>query len=510
MTPLLLKFVTEADEESAAWSKFASSKSDLSNGVNGHANNASSSTPSTLPTSDRSYEPTEVQARLALSLPDSPQGIEGTTALISRILTTSTNTWSQGFLSKLYASPTPIGTLSELLLATLNTNAHVFKVSPALTVIEKTTGRALAEMFGLKGPRAGGTSQPGGSASNLTALVIARNSMFPRTKVEGVVGKRLVLFTSAHGHYSFEKAAQICGLGSSAARSVPVDENGCMLVSALEDAIKQAREEGCTPFFVNGTAGTTVLGSYDPLAEIGAVCKREGLWFHVDASWGGGVAFSERHRSKLEGSGMADSIAFNPHKMLNVPVTCSFLLAKDLKQFWKSNTLPASYLFHGAEAEEEQADGEGKEDEQPFELWDLADQSLQCGRKADALKLALAWNYYGTTGFEKRIDHAFAVAEHFAELVDAHPDLHLVSAKPPPCLQVCFYYKKTVSAEENTRVTRAIAKKLLEKNFHVDFASGDEGSLFRAVVSLQTEVHTVELLVKLIAGIGDGLSKKGV
>lgn len=501
MTPLLLKFISEADEESQAWSTAAKS------GLVRSSKPADAALP--IPISNRTYDPLEVASRLSLSLPQTGQGLDGTTALISRILSTSVNTWSQGFLSKLYAGPSPLGALSELLLGTLNTNVHVFKVSPALTIIEKATGAALAAMFGLTGPRAGGMSQPGGSASNLTALVIARNALFPATKVNGVGGRKLVLFTAAHGHYSFEKAAQICGLGSAAARSVPVDANGCMIVSALEAAIASARSEGYTPFFVNGTAGTTVLGSYDPLSEIGAVCKREGLWFHVDASWGGGVAFSGKHKWKLEGSERADSIAFNPHKMLNVPVTCSFLLAKDLRQFWKSNTLPASYLFHGVEGEEE-ADGEDEEDDKPFELWDLADQSLQCGRKGDALKLALAWVYYGTAGFEKRIDHAFAVAEHFAELVDAHPDLHLVSSRPPPCLQVCFYYQKSASAEENTRITKAVAKKLLEKNFHVDFASGDEGSLLRAVVSLQTEMHTVELLVKLVAEIGGQLSRRGV
>jgi len=489
VTPLLLKFVNEADEESAAWSAAAEAKSlNLS-----------------LPARRSNYDPHEAQAKLQLDLPDAGQGLAGVTSIVERILDVSVNTWGQGFLSKLYAGPTSVGAISELLLGVLNSNVHVFKVSPALTLLEKATGKALASMFGLNGPRAGGMSQPGGSASNLTALVIARNTLFPDTKVNGYGSKKLVLFTGAHGHYSFEKAAQICGLGSAAARSVPVDQSGRMIVRELEIAISKARTEGYTPFFVNATAGTTVLGSYDPMTEIASVCKKEGLWFHVDASWGGGVAFSDKHKHKLQGSELADSIAFNPHKMLNIPVTCSFLLAKDLKQFWKSNTLPASYLFHGAEAEEA---GDAEAEDQPFELWDHADMSLQCGRKGDALKMALAWIYYGTEGFERRVDHAFTVAEHFAELVDKHPDLYLVSERPPPCYQVCFYYQKAETAEENTKITAGIAKKLQTHNYHVDYAAGDHGSLLRAVVSLQTEKHTVDLLVKLVAQIGGELRQK--
>lgn len=192
----------------------------------------------------------------------------------------------------------------------------MYKVSPALTVVEKTVGKTLASLFGLNGPFAGGMTQPGGSASNLTALVIARNTLHPDTKLDGCAGKRLVLFTSAHGHYSFEKAAQVCGLGSAAAWSVPVDSQGCMLPQELERLIIEAKRQGYTPFFVNATSGTTVLGSYDPLRDISAVCKRHALWLHVDASWGGPVIFSAALKDRMDGSELADSLTVNPHKMM--------------------------------------------------------------------------------------------------------------------------------------------------------------------------------------------------
>lgn len=193
-------------------------------------------------------------------------------------------------------------------------------MSPALTLIEKTVARRFANLFGFDGPHAGGISQPGGSGANLTALVTARNALFPESKVRGISGsKQPVLFTSAHGHYSFEKAANVCGLGSAAAIAVAVDETGCMVPADLERKIADARDAGNAPFFVNATAGTTVLGSYEDLEAIGRICKREGVWFHVDASWGGPAIFSKRHRIKLQGSHLADSITVNPHKMSKSP-----------------------------------------------------------------------------------------------------------------------------------------------------------------------------------------------
>ncbi|KAL2268400.1 hypothetical protein VTJ83DRAFT_3246 [Remersonia thermophila] len=463
-----------------------------------------------------SHAPEDLARALALSLPEGEGlGKDGLLELVAKVLKYSVNTWDQGFLDKLYASSTPVGLVSDMLLSALNTNSHVYQVSPALTVIEKHTARALARLFGFDGPRAGGFTCPGGSGSNLTSLVIARNTLYPACKVGGnaAAPSPFVLFTSAHGHYSVEKAANICGMGSSAVWTVPVDAAGRMDPAALRSLVERARAEGRTPLYVNATAGTTVHGSYDPLEAIAAVCREFGLWLHVDGSWGGPAIFSRRHRGKLAGAGLADSITVNPHKMLNVPVTCSFLLGPDMAVFHRANTLPAGYLFHGpangsAEAAPESAplDGPELEPAAAAEVWDLADLTLQCGRRADSLKLALAWVYYGSAGFERQVDRAFEVAAHMAALVADHPELELVSSNPPPCLQVCFYYapggEVAEDAAVNTRRTRTIVHKLVGRGYMVDYAPGKKGSFFRVVVNCQTLKGTVEGLVKAVGELG--------
>jgi glutamate decarboxylase len=410
-----------------------------------------------------------------------------------------------------------VGVISDLVLSVLNTNVrppftyfylpslcpemkltsmqvHVYQVSPALAVIEKVTARALAKLFGLHGPNAGGITCQGGSSSNLTSLVVARNTLYPECRTAGNAPRDFVVFTSAHGHYSVEKSAMVCGMGSSAVWPVPVDEAGRMKPDALHEMVVKAKAEGKTPFYVNATGGTTVRGSYEPFEEISAICKEHNLWMHIDASFGGPVIFSKKQAWKLKGSHLADSITINPHKMLNVPCTCSFLLGPDMSIFNRANTTSAGYLFHSSDNED---------------IWDLADLSLQCGRRADALKLALAWQYYGSDGFERQIDHAFDMAEHLFDLVRENPNLTLVSPELPSCLQVCFYYTPGGNMPDdkavNTARTAAIVHKLIPRGFMVDYAPGDKGSFIRVVVNCQTLSTTVDGLVKAIVEIGQEL-----
>ncbi|KAI9750891.1 MAG: hypothetical protein M4579_006267 [Chaenotheca gracillima] len=484
---LLIPFIREADEDAAVKEK-------------GHGLATKGGGPRT--TLVEHHPPQKLAQLLDVQLPDAGQGKDGLLDVLQEILKYSVNTWDLGFLDKLYASTNAVGVASELILAVLNTNVHVYQVSPALTLIEKRTTRELASLFGFQGPHAGGIAQQGGSASNTTSIVIARNSLFPETKVEGNGGYKFVLFTSVHGHYSIEKAAQISGFGSANVWSVPVDSNGCMDPSALDSLVQKAKDEGRTPFYVNATAGTTVLGSYDPFNDIADVCQKHQLWMHIDGSWGGPVIFSRKQKAKLAGCERADSLAVTPHKMMGVPLTCSFLLGKDMRVFHRANTLRAGYLFHTDHASSGDSNGENSD------VWDLADLTLQCGRKGDGLKLALGWIYYGKAGYEESINRAFDTAGYMADQILESNELYLVSSCPPPCLQVCFYYapqrKLSSKAEENTQNTASIARSLITAGFMIDYAPDpDRGSFFRVVVNGQTRKDTINGLLKAVITAGE-------
>jgi glutamate decarboxylase len=411
-------------------------------------------------------------------------------------------------------------------------------VSPALTLIEKSTVHHLASVFHLttNNPHAGGVSQPGGSASNMLALLTARNTLFPATKTSGIasIPHNLTILTSAHAHYSTAKAASLLGFGHAHVRSVPVDPHGRMTGPALQTALDTAHAAGETPFFVCATAGTTVLGSFDDLVGIAAVCAAEHragrgrLWLHVDGSWGAPVIFSGRAAARDQlggpaGVGRADSVAVTPHKMLGVSLTCSFLLVRDVRALHAANRVQAGYLFHSDEdggnvvdeTPHDRDGGPGHDEPQllaaaPSHIWDLADLTPQCGRKGDALKFFLSWTYHGAAGYAQLVDAGLDTAAHLAALVHAHPAMVLVSERPPPCMQVCWYYAPDGmvpdgSGEEQrrmTRVTEGVCRALVRRGFMVDWAPGDKGSFLRAVVNGETRRGTVEGLVKAVSEEG--------
>lgn len=384
---------------------------------------------------------------------------------------------------------------------------HVYTVSPALSVIEKATTKALAGLFGLCGPYSGGISQPGGSASNLTSVMVARHQAFPHVKSKGWQNERPLLLTSQESHYSLRKAAEISGMGAQAVWSVKCDQAGKMIPSELRLALCTARQQGFHVFYVNATAGTTVRGAFDPIGEIADICQENGIWLHVDASLGGGLIFSDSklHRNKLHGIDRADSITMNPHKMLGVPVTCSFLLGADLRKFWAANTVDAEYLFHGTPSDCDQITPPSKVDTN--NMFDLADLTAQCGRKGDSLKLTLGWVYYGRRGYGRYVDAALASAVHLAHLVRSHGRLSLVGSTDPECVQVCFYYKLGNSRVEhtpdcNTKMSAAISENLPAKGFMVDYAPGPQGKMLRVVTNGSTEIDMLGRLVHAIVDLG--------
>ncbi|XP_025068077.1 cysteine sulfinic acid decarboxylase isoform X5 [Alligator sinensis] len=258
------------------------------------------------------------------------------------------------------------------------------------------------------------------------AMNVARYHRFPDCKRRGLWAlPRLAVFTSEECHYSIQKGAAFLGIGTDNVYLVGADERGKMIPAELEKQISQAQIEGAVPFFVSVTCGTTVLGAFDPLMAVADVCERHGLWFHVDAAWGGSVLLSQKHRHLLDGIERANSVAWNPHKMLTTGLQCSAFLLRDTSGLLhRCHSAGATYLF--------------QPDKFYNVAWDTGDKTVQCGRKVDCLKLWLLWKAVGTEGLEKRVDRAFACTRYLAEEIKKREGFQLVME--PEFINLCFWF----------------------------------------------------------------------
>jgi glutamate/tyrosine decarboxylase-like PLP-dependent enzyme len=271
---------------------------------------------------------------------------------------------------------------------------------------------------------------------------------------------------SEEAHYSFEKSANILGLGSTNLHKIKSDKTGRMIPEALSKAIQQSLQNGKQPFFVGATAGTTVKGAFDPIEDIASIATQHNLWFHVDGALGGAVILSPRHRKLLEGLEKVDSFALNAHKLMGLPLICSILLVREKGNLLKTNSVTGTdYIFH------DEAYGE----------FDLGPMSMQCGRRVDALKLWLSWKYYGDKGYAERIDRFFQLAAFAEDIVNQTPTLQLMA--PRSSVNVCFRYLPPTSVDINQfniRLREELAKK---GKALVNFARIEEEIAIRLVIA---------------------------
>jgi L-2,4-diaminobutyrate decarboxylase len=308
------------------------------------------------------------------------------------------------------APPLPHAVLADAMASLLNNSLAVWEMSPTGTLVEAQVIRWLVQLLGWPAA-ADGTLVSGGSVANLTGLLAAREARFPGCWRAGVAAtdnaRRAVLLVSGHSHYSVERTAGLAGLGGDAVVSVP-EREGRMDPAALEDTIRAVRREGRIPFAVSATAGSTATGLFDPLGEVADVCEREGVWMHVDAAHGGSFLLSERLRGLLGGIERADSVAWDPHKMMWMPMSAGAVLVRDRRHLDATFQQKAPYLFHPRPGEERSGD--------------TGQRTLQCSRRFDVLKVWVCLRHYGVAHFGALLEKTVRNTETLHALLAAAPD----------------------------------------------------------------------------------------
>ncbi|MCX6824297.1 MAG: pyridoxal-dependent decarboxylase [candidate division SR1 bacterium] len=339
---------------------------------------------------------------------------------LEKIALNSPKTNSKGFFNLLVGGEILPAVMAEMLAAVLNNTMHTYKSAGIHILIEQEVIKFFLKKIGYK--NGDGIFGPGGSLTNMIALVLARNEKISSIKKLGIAGKKLVGYTSDQAHYSTEKFISVTGLGKDAIRILPTDDKGKMNTKILEETIISDLRHGYIPFFINATVGTTVLGAFDPIEKIAKIAKKYKLRLHTDAALGGGALLSKKHKHLLKGIEQSNSVSRSLHKMMNVPLLAAVLLVKDPNTLYENFHENADYLF--------------QMDEKNL---NPGNKSIQCGRRNDAFKVWTALKYLGEKGYEKRINQEFGNAKYAVSVIKKDRNLTLVLE--PECINVCFQVK---------------------------------------------------------------------
>ena len=340
--------------------------------------------------------------------------------VLKDVLVSTPKTATNLFFNQLFGGRQSKAVLGDLLAVMLNNSMYTYKVAGPQVGIEQEIIRQSCKLIGY-GDQSNGTFPTGGSMSNYMALVMARDAKDPNCRTDGM-SKPMVVYTSKESHYSNGKNASFAGIGKNNIRYISADSKGRMIPEKLEKQIIEDLEEGLLPTYVNVTAGTTVLGAFDPINNIADITEKYGVWLHVDGAYCGSVIFSNHYKHLVTGIERSNSFSYNAHKMIGTPLTCSIILVNDKKHLYDSFSNQADYLY--------QTDGDD---------FNLGKTSFQCGRRNDALKFWTLWKSLGTNGLKQIVDHQFELADVAREYVRNNSNYTLYSFDDS--ISICFNYK---------------------------------------------------------------------
>ena len=390
------------------------------------------------------HDPADLAARFNEPMPQMGHPVDAIVArLRSDILPDCNRLFHPRYVGHQVSAPLPIAVWMESVTAALNQSVAVFEMSPVGTVLEQRVIAWMCELAGFSGG-CGGTMTTGGTEATFTALLAARNVVLPDAWTNGVGSDPPLLLCGEHAHYAVTRAAGELGIGMRSVRAIRSCEHR-MDADHLRLSLESVRREGRQVLAVVATAGSTATGSFDDLEAVAALCDEHGVWLHVDGAHGASALLSQRHRHRVRGIASARSIAWDPHKMMLLPLQAGMVLVRDERDLDTAFAQAAPYLFHGG--------GAGGR------VWDQGTRSFLCSHRADVFKVWVALQRYGADGLGRLYDHMCANARRFWEQVQERPDFEAMHE--PESNILCFRYlgRPGMTAAELDRINGALRER---------------------------------------------------
>jgi aromatic-L-amino-acid decarboxylase len=387
-------------------------------------------------------KPGQVASQLAASPPAEAEPIETIFRDFTSIVLPGITHWQHpSFFAYFPANSSPPSLLAEMLTATLGAQCMLWQTSPAATEMETRVLDWLRQMLGLPEGFVG-TIQDSASSATLCAILTGRERATGwRVNDEGSTSRSTV-YCSPETHSSIEKGAKVAGIGRKNVRKVPVDETFAMRPDALDEAIREDLAAGAIPVCVVATVGTTGVGAVDPVRPIGEVCRRHGVFLHVDAAWAGSALVLPEQRWMIDGIEQADSFVFNPHKWMLTNFDCSAHFVRDPDALVKTLEIVPAYL----------------NTRERGHVIDYRDWSVPLGRRFRALKLWFVLRSYGVAGVRAIIARHIGLARELEAWIADAPDFELLA---PRSLALLNFRYHPVHVDD-ARVLDRLNERLLE------------------------------------------------
>jgi aromatic-L-amino-acid decarboxylase len=382
--------------------------------------------------------PGDIRRRLPQHPPQQGEPFDAVLQDLDEVILPGITHWqSPNFFAYFPANASPPAILGDLVSSGLGVQGMLWATSPACTELETHVLDWLVELLGLPDRfhsrgAGGGVIQDSASSASLCALLAARERATEFQTNEQGVDRPLTAYASIQAHSSIEKAAGIAGIGRRNLRLIEVDAAQAMRPELLERAIEGDRKAGRTPFFVCATVGTTSSTAIDPVPAVAEVCRRHGVWLHVDAAHAGSAALCPELRWIHAGVEHADSYCFNPHKWMLTNFDCDCFYVADRASLISTFSVTPEYLRNPAT--------------ESGRVFDYRDWQVPLGRRFRALKLWFVLRHYGAEGLRAHIRQHVALAQEFAAWVAADDRFEL--AAPTPLNLVCFRHRGGDAANE--------------------------------------------------------------
>ncbi len=375
--------------------------------------------------------PGDIRRKIPTEAPRDGETFETMLQDIEKIILPGITHWqSPSFFAYFPANASGPAILGDLLSSALGVQGMLWATSPACTELETLVLDWLVPMLGLPQKflstgKGGGVIQDTASSSSLCAMLAARERATNYASNRRGCDGRLVAYISGQAHSSLEKAAMVAGIGMDNLRLVEVDKSFAMQSDALKRKIAEDRRSGLVPFFVSATVGTTSSNAIDPLPSIGAICRDEDIWFHVDAAMSGTAALCPEFRFIQDGVELADSYTFNPHKWMFTNFDCNCFYVGDRKALIDTLSILPEYLRNTAT--------------ESGAVFDYRDWHIPLGRRFRSLKLWFVIRHYGIEGLQYHVRRHVEMAQNFAQWVRQDDRFEL--AAPAPLNLVCFRHR---------------------------------------------------------------------